>query len=132
MSQKLHHLFKAITDGHLSQVEVAIKNDQELINKTDDHGLTALIVAAQHSNNDMINALVRHGAHINWQTPQLQTALMIAAQKGNLDMVKYLVKNGADVHRVDKQGKTAIAYAYEGKKESVAAYLEQVIAGKKE
>ncbi|OQA36320.1 MAG: Ankyrin repeats (3 copies) [Candidatus Dependentiae bacterium ADurb.Bin331] len=125
MSKELHHLFNAIRTDHLNQVEVAIKDNQSLINTKDDKGNTSLIIAAEHGNTGIVNTLVKHGAHLNYQTPEKkQTALMIAVQFGNIDTAKYLVENGADITLVDSQKKTALDYAQQQQNQLLIKILQ--------
>jgi uncharacterized protein len=116
MSKILHHLFKAIKDDHLEQVKTAISNSHPLVNTQDDKGVTALLVAAEHGNSAIVDTLIKHNAHINYQLPEkLYTPLMIAAKSGHIDIVKYLLKHGADPHKTDHEGKNALWYAEQSK-----------------
>lgn len=116
MSQELRHLFKAIHDNHLEQVKVVIKKDRELVNSKDAEGNTALLMAAQGQSADIVDALVKHGASLNYKHPETGvTALMIAAKNGRLEIAKLLLNNGADPKIADAQGKKALDYAKQSK-----------------
>ncbi len=126
MSRKLHHLFDAIREDKLDQVKVAIRDNQSLINAQDEKGTTPLIVAAEHGNTGIVNALVKNGAHVNYQMPEKKlTALIVAVQKGNVDTVNYLLENDADKTLVDAQGNTALEYAKQQKKQDLIDALEK-------
>ncbi len=129
MSKELHHLFKAIKEHRLEQVKVAIKNDQAIVNAKDDKGHTALIVAAEFGTTGIIDDLLKHGAHINYQlSPHLYTPLIIAIRAGQADIVKYLLDMGADVGSVDAQGKNALWHAQQQKQQKIIAMLQHVTA----
>jgi hypothetical protein len=126
MSQELHHLFNAIRQDKLEQVKVAIKDNKALVNTKDDKNNTPLIVAAEHGNTGIVNALVKHGAHVNYQIPEKKlTPLMVAVQKGNVDTVNYLLENGADKTIVDALGNTALEYAKQQKKQDLIDAIEK-------
>ncbi len=128
MSKELMHLFKAIKDHHLGQVKIAIVHDKSLVNTKDDKGNVSLLVAAEYGNENIIDALVKHGAHINYQLPiKLHTALILAAKAGNFANVDYLLKHGADVNKTDEHGKTALSYAQENKQQKIIDLLEKFV-----
>ena len=125
MSKELHHIFKAIKEHRLEQIKAAIKNDQSLVNLKDDKGYTALIVAAETGTTGIIDYLLKHGAHINYQVPpHLYTPLIIAVRAGRKDLVKYLLDSGADANSADAQGKTALWHAQEHKQQDIINLLK--------
>lgn len=112
MSKALIHVFQAIKEHHLEQLKAAIKNDQSLVNLKDDKGNTALTIAAEYGTTGIIDYLLKHGAHINYQIPPHHyTPLIIAIRAGRKDIVKYLLESNADINKVDDQGKTALWHA---------------------
>lgn len=127
MSKELQHLFKVINEDHIEQLNAALKHDRLLANAKDDKGNSALIVAAEHGNTGIVNSLIKHGAHINYKTPEkLFTPLMAAVQKGNLDTVKYLLENGADKTITDSHGNTALWYAEQNKQQNIIDLLQKI------
>ncbi|OUM64412.1 hypothetical protein PIROE2DRAFT_31019, partial [Piromyces sp. E2] len=58
-------------------------------------GITALQVAAENGNADLVQCLVSHGADLDHPSHTGNTALMFAAAGGHLSTVKYLVEAGA-------------------------------------
>jgi ankyrin repeat protein len=126
MSKETLHLFTAIKEKRLEQVKVALKNDQSLVNTKDSKGMTPLLLAAQGPDADIVDALIKHGAHINYQQPEKgSTALMLAAQNARLHIVKYLIARGADIMMKDNHGKTALDYAQQSKNKDLIELLEQ-------
>ncbi len=131
MSIELHHLFKAIKEHRLDQVKVAIKNDQALVNTKDDKQHTALTIAAECGTTGIIDDLLKHGAHINYQLPPHKyTPLIIAVRAGQLDIVKYLLSHGANIQLTDDQGKTALWHAQQQKQQDIITFLQQKAKGK--
>lgn len=131
MSKELLHLFKVIQEDRLEQLKATILHDPSLINAKDYQGKTALIIAAEHGSTASINALIKHGAHINYKVPEKDyTALMVAAKHGHLDSVKYLLENGADVTIKDMHGKTALDYAQQSKKQDVTNLVQKYMEKK--
>lgn len=125
MSKELHHLFKAIKEHRLEQAKEAIKKDQALVNTKDDKGCTALIVAAEFGTTGIIDYLLKHGAHINYQMPpHLYTPLIIAVKAGKADHVKYLLDSAADFNCVDSQGKNALWHAQQQKQQDSITLLQ--------
>ena len=124
MSKELHHLFNAIKEHRLEQVKVVIKNDQALVNTKDDKGHTALVIAAECGTTGIIECLLKHGAHINYQLPPHNyTPLVIAIRAGKADVVKYLLESGADIQSVDHQGKNALWHAQQQKNQDIIALI---------
>ena len=72
---------------------------------------TALSVAIEHRNVDLVRSLVAAGANVNLTINAGTTPLMIAARKGDVAILKILFDANADVEAVDGFGKTALVYA---------------------
>ena len=66
------------------------------INRVDDHGDSALILASEHDLVDIVKLLVEKGIDINWRGRGNTTALMNAVTNQNSDLVRYLVDHGAN------------------------------------
>merc|ERR1711998_629643 len=75
-------------------------------------GRTALMIATEKMNEDIVSSLISHGANINLQDGQGRTALMIAIEKVNEDIVNKLIySHGVDINLQDGQGRTALMIA---------------------
>ena len=72
---------------------------------------TALMLAAQESNSDVVKVLVHAGADVNARAADGGTALMRAAQEGQLGAVTELLSAKADVNARGANGGTALIAA---------------------
>lgn len=132
MSKELHHLFKAIKEHRQEQVKAAVKNDQALVNAKDDKGHTALIIAAEYGTTGIIDDLLKHGAHINYQAPHhLYTPLIIAVRAGQIDIAKYLLDHGAKSESVDAQGNNALWHAQQNNQQGIIRFLQEATETKR-
>ena len=96
------------------------------LNKTDDRGNTALILAAEGGYEAVVRLLLEKGAHVNTFTKAEfnQTALHIAADSGYEAVVRLLLENGADVKAKSKfREVTALYMAAQGGYEAVVQLL---------
>jgi len=85
-----------------------IENNSEEKDKL--HGIinTALSMACQCNNSDLISLLLDYGADINSKNSNQWTPLHIACQYSNLNIVKHLLKNNANVNEVDQNLNTPL------------------------
>lgn len=84
------------------------------VNKKDNYGNTALILATQeHCYKESIKELVRAGADVNLANDCGKTALHCALKRGAQDVARYLIKKGADYNRADNDGVTPVQIAAE-------------------
>ena len=81
------------------------------VNVTDEHGQTALMVAADEGHVDTVKLLLQHKASPDLQNRLGGTALMLACFKGHLEVVTELLKAGADVNTKSNDGYTALMQA---------------------
>ena len=115
--------------GTPQEVEDAIRAGSN-VNAKNQHGATALIVAAgQNSNPEVITALINAGADVNARDEVLGfTALVVAVgQNNNFEVIATLLKNGADVNARDEiTGMTAlmVAMAKDNNSEVITALLK--------
>ena len=86
--------FDAIIQGNLDDVKTYLKDGQE-INATLPNGSTALILAAQHNHDAIVDELLAQKADPTLATKTGGTALNRTAEHGNLAMVQKLHKVGA-------------------------------------
>jgi ankyrin repeat protein len=119
-SLKFTYLMKLVlltdTSKHLIEDIIEYKN---IINKQNNNGWTALMIASRNSNTyssiDTVKELIKTGADINKQNNNSWTALMFACKYSNtdstLDTVKELIKTGADLNIQESTGWTALMFA---------------------
>ncbi|MEQ9682276.1 MAG: ankyrin repeat domain-containing protein [Rhodospirillales bacterium] len=75
---------------------------------------------------DMVRALVRAGARVDWQDVDKATPLILAAHGNYPDVAEYLILAGADPLVADRWGRRALDYALmRGKNDAVARMLRR-------
>jgi len=94
------------------------------IEKGDQLGNTALIVAASSNKPETVEYLCKKGANVNAQNNDRATALISAAYYNLLDVAKVLVKYNPDKTIKDKYGNTALDYAEKYKYSSMILLLK--------
>jgi len=77
---------------------------KHLFNLQDKHGNTALILACQYANNELIKKLINNGCDVNLQNNEEKTALMIACQYGHCKLVNILIDADCDVNLQNNEG----------------------------
>ena len=101
------------------------------VNAKDRDGSTALMIASERGDAEVVKLLLENGADPNAGDTSGYTALMFASYSGDLEIAKLLVKKGADVNARDKDGWTALMFASIEKKTEVADFLRKHGAGKR-
>lgn len=116
-------LFEAIEVGDLARVKALITQNRELVDATDNHGVTVLMTAMYHGNREIVDLLRSQGARVDIfsgsalgdlaavkalldadhslldrLSPDGWTALHLAAFFCRSDVVAYLIEQGADIH----------------------------------
>jgi serine/threonine-protein phosphatase 6 regulatory ankyrin repeat subunit B len=102
----------AAENGHLTTVQALLGVSDIDINAQCDSGLTALYIATLWSEDDVVKALIEHGANVNVADDNGWTALRIAAHFGRLTTVQALL--GApeiNINAQDSEGSTALYIA---------------------
>jgi TonB family protein len=102
------------------------------LNARDEHGRTALMIAARSGATDFVKALLKKGADVNAQADDGLTALIFAAQmivpydSFIIDTTKLLIERGAAVNAKGKNGQTALmSAARRGRLKLVKLLLEK-------
>ncbi|EAX98658.1 hypothetical protein TVAG_403400 [Trichomonas vaginalis G3] len=79
------------------------------INKNNEYGQTALIIAAFYNNKEITELLLSHGANINEKDQNGDTALNYAALKNSRkEIVELLISHGANINETNKSFQTAL------------------------
>lgn len=87
--------------------------------------VSVLITAINNEHIEMVKALIKSKADVNWKDGFNSTALMYAAAKGNIEMVNLLLENGADVTADDGKGNTVLTAAAESKNTELIKLIQQ-------
>ena len=88
------------------------------VNKKNLHNQTALHIASERGNLEMVKLLLNAGAEIDEVNYiSLFTPLMLAAFRGHQDIVGHLITCGASVDRNGLNNRTALHYASERARE---------------
>ncbi|WIG71125.1 ankyrin repeat domain-containing protein (plasmid) [Photobacterium damselae] len=90
------------------------------INKVDERGRTALIVAAYEGQFDTVSELVRKGADINIQDRDGWSALLSSK---TANVARFLIQNGADIHTVSNTQINALMMAANIGDKDLVSYL---------
>ncbi|EAX93107.1 ankyrin repeat protein, putative [Trichomonas vaginalis G3] len=81
------------------------------INEKREYILTALHIAAQRNNKEVVEILLSHGANINVKDGMEETALHKAANRNSKETTKVLLSHGANINEKNNNGKTALHIA---------------------
>ena len=97
------------------------KDETVSVDARDEHGRTALHLAAQSENADMAEFLVARGAKLRAKSKDGRTPLHVAAFHNHRVVAQYLCTKGAGLDAEDKEGMTPAHVAvWEGHKELAA------------
>jgi ankyrin repeat protein len=108
-SQGLTPLMMSIQGGDTDAMHAFIADAD--IEIKDRRGHTALMLAAENGNVEMVKALIDKDAKIEEKNNDGMTALMFAAANGNVELVKALIDKGAKIEEKNKAGMTALMFA---------------------
>jgi ankyrin repeat protein len=102
----------AAKNGYLDVVQLLLKHDPTLINKTNLFNETPLILAATQGHLDIVAYLLEEGADLNAKTWDEETPFLCAGVNGHLNVVQLLVqKDPTLLKQSDTQKILAIAAA---------------------
>jgi hypothetical protein len=90
-------LIRAVASGHREKTERVLRAGVSA-NAKDEHGQSALTIAAALPSTDIAELLLTHGADVNFRSHDGATPLMAAMMTGQKDTAKLLLRNGADVN----------------------------------
>lgn len=91
---------------------------------------TALMLAVQKQNTQIVKLLLKHGASINATDSLGNTALMIASTGSKLNIVKILIRHGAALNHRNKKGLNARDFAIRSHNKAIGVYLKNVFEKK--
>lgn len=98
------------------------------INKSNDKGWNAIIIAAFNHHLDILRFLIQNGADINSTNINGTSVFMYAKtkvlQNDNYEILDFLIENGADINTRDKKNNwTVLDYARSGNHAALIKYL---------
>ena len=122
MEDLLTKLFDATEKGEIEKVNEILHEQQVLIDKENEHGLTLLGIAAHYGQYEVVKSLIKHGAEINALSHSnlsfipKNTALHAAiAGVKSKEVIEFLLTNGAEPNITDSEGNTPLHIAaFEG------------------
>jgi ankyrin repeat protein len=121
--------FKEVKTGNREGAGALIKEGID-VNVKDKEGSSALLIATEKRDYNMVKLLLEKGADVNARDIDGYTALMYVAYNGNLEIAKLLLEHGADVNARDKDKWTALMIAGIQKKADIVELLRKHGAGK--
>ena len=95
------------------------------VNACNEHGMTALMRAANHGHVKMVRALLQHGADANLTRSDKFTALALAAFFGHTETVRVLIEHGAKSEVVTRFGTSPRMWAAARTFDEAARSLEK-------
>jgi ankyrin repeat protein len=107
---RISNFLTAADNGDTAKVMEGLNQGID-VNVTDEHGQTALMLAADQGHIDTVNFLLQYRASLDLQNKLGGTALMLACFNGHLEIVTELLKAGADVNAKSGNGYTALMEA---------------------
>lgn len=119
----------AILSKHNPELLANIKNLQEddtYINKQNEKGFTALMLACANNNGPATKILIDKGAEINMCASDKKTALMLASECNAHDIVILLLKYGANIYAQDNDDMTALTIAAKYNSDETVKILKKV------
>ncbi|EAY16383.1 ankyrin repeat protein, putative [Trichomonas vaginalis G3] len=93
------------------------------INEKDNGGLTALHIAVDSNQLEIVEFLLSHGANIDEKDNDGLTALHIAVKSNQLKIVEFLLSHGANINEKDYLGKTALHIAVKSNQLKIVEFL---------
>ena len=106
-------LIDAVSNGSLDKVKALLLSGEDVNQKDDLYGTTALHAAAAKNKVEIAKLLIENNAEIDAEDYNGKTPLHTAAENGSPLVTKILLSNGADKSHKDITGKTPLILAYE-------------------
>ena len=121
---ELTALAVAAQNGKLRAAEALVSLGADLNGPVAKGGYTPLMLASVSGSDDLVKALIEHGAKVNAANPGGVTALMIAAAGNRPNVAAVLLKSGAEVNARSEDGRTALSIARANNSDAVIKLLE--------
>ncbi|MGR3855959.1 MULTISPECIES: ankyrin repeat domain-containing protein [Chryseobacterium] len=122
--EKAKSIFDIARSGTVAEVQELMKQNPDVINQTNEHGFSPLILACYRGNTDVADFLIENVKDVNYKSRE-GTALAGLAIKYNKDLVEHLLKKKADPNIADETGYTPLFWAVKsGNKDLVEQLLK--------
>ncbi|MBB4807518.1 ankyrin repeat protein [Chryseobacterium defluvii] len=108
--EKTKSIFDIARSGTVAEVKELMKQDPDIINRTNDNGFSPLILACYRGNTAVAEFLIENVKDINHGSAQ-GSALTAAVFKGNKQLTQKLLAHGANPNLADTNGITPLIYA---------------------
>ena len=122
-SRLMNDFFESCKNGSLEIVKKYIEKDISSINKLDNEGFSALMLACIFNKINIAEELIKNGADVNFKSDENWTALMFASFYGHYNIADFLLKNNSDTSIKNNQGFDALLIALFYKREDIAKLL---------
>lgn len=96
-------LMQAVYQGDLAQTKRLLAGHAK-VNAVNAYGVSAMLLAAEAANTQLIDLLLKAGAKANSANPDGETALHLVARAGNVEAAKLLLAHGAKVDARERFG----------------------------
>ena len=104
-------LLEAVTAGNNEAVEFLLQLETVNIDHTNEEGKTALMLASERGNEDIVHSLLSAGANVNIQDNKGTNTFMLACLNGHTQIVELLLKEQVDPNVQEKDGWNAFMLA---------------------
>ena len=111
--------------GNIAVVRGFLTNYPSAIDKKDESGRTALMIAVTYKRNNIVTLLLEYDASVNAEDRNKNTPLIMAATFGNMDAVRMLLEKGADISIKNKSNFTAVRSADQCGHRDIGDLIEQ-------
>jgi len=111
MLQVIYPIHEAARIGDVEQIKFLFKSFPDLVEATDEKGMTPLHITAANKQLAAAQALVGFRARISARSDTGQTPLHLAARAGDVKLVQLLLTNHADVNARDSADATPLLAA---------------------
>ncbi|MCW3160194.1 ankyrin repeat domain-containing protein [Chryseobacterium oryctis] len=117
-------IYDVARSGTVAEVKELMKQNPDIINQTNEHGFSPLILACYRGNSDVAKFLMDNVKDINYKS-QEGTALAGLSVKYNKELVEYILKKNANPNIEDATGATPLFWAVKfGNKELTELLLK--------
>ena len=113
-------LLEAVAAGHNEAVEFLLQLETVNVDCTNEEGKTALMLACERGQEDIVHSLLSAGANVNLQDNNGWTALMRASKHNHISIINMLLQANANPHLKKSNGSNALIIAcFHGNYEAV-------------